>query len=398
MKTTNFFSVTLMKRSIRSNVLLTVVIVFIMIMMSTVVNYAISIMPAPKGGDTDTEAQEKFFSYLSVLSVSNKMSGSELSYSDFINSEDKTIYETVLSSAKQNPMLSDAEIDFTTEEFQAVIDTLSDGDISLETYVEQFEYAYALGNSSGVFSGDDLDMERMVTVTLETMGVDSETVEKMGEMDMTTMLNQMYFTVIGLLPILIYVVIVANGLIASQVDSGSLAYVLSTPIKRKAVTITQTVFMVIVPLVMLTLVCISRIVTTKIFYDEVNVPKIVMLYFGMYLLIQAIGSICFLGSCIFDLSRKSTAFGGGFTVWFFLASLLGMFGMDNMVDVGMGVESLGIFNKLTLIGLYDIQSISTVGTDNVDTAFVPKLCILAAAAVCCYTVGSVRFCKKDLPL
>lgn len=68
---------------------------------------------------------------------------------------------------------------------------------------------------------------------------------------------------------------------------------------------------------------------------------------------------------------------------FFLASLLGMFGMDNMVDVGMDVESLGIFNKLTLIGLYDIQSISTVGTDNVNTAFVPKLCILAVAAVCC---------------
>lgn len=398
MKTTSFFSVTLMKRNIRSNVLLTVVITFIMIMMSTVVNYAISIMPASKGGSADTETQQKFFSYLSVLAISNQMSGSELSYNDFINSEDKAAYEMIFNSAKQNPLLSDAEIDFTTEEFQAVIDKLSGGDISLETYVEQFEYAYALGNVNGVFSGDTLEMERMMTVTLEITGVDPDTIEKMSEMDMTTMLNQMYFTVIGLLPILIYVVIVANGLLASQVDSGSLAYVLSTPIKRKAVTITQTVFMIIVPFVMLTLVCISRIVTTKIFYGEVNVQKIATLYFGMYLLIEAIGSICFLGSCLFDLSRKSTAFGGGFTVWFFLASLLGMFGMDNMVDVGMGVESLGIFNKLTLIGLYDIQSISTVGTDNFDTAFVPKLCVLAAVAVCCYTVGSVRFCKKDLPL
>ncbi|MDE5992715.1 MAG: hypothetical protein K2G87_06655, partial [Oscillospiraceae bacterium] len=158
MKTTNFFSVTLMKRNIRSNVLLTIVITFIMIMMSTVVNYAISIMPAPKNNDTDAEAQKKFFSYLSVLAVSNQMSGSELSYNDFINSEDKTAYEMIFNSAKQNPMLSDAEIDFTTEEFHAVIDTLSDGDISLETYVEQFEYAYALGNVNGVFSGDTLDM------------------------------------------------------------------------------------------------------------------------------------------------------------------------------------------------------------------------------------------------
>lgn len=92
------------------------------------------------------------------------------------------------------------------------------------------------------------------------------------------------------------------------------------------------------------------------------------------------------------------AFGGGLSVWFLLASLLGMFGSSNMVDIGMGVESLGIFNKLTLIGLYDIHSIATVGTDSVDTAFIWKLGILAAIAVVCYVVGAIRFQKKDLPL
>ncbi|MDE6599082.1 MAG: hypothetical protein K2K34_03275 [Oscillospiraceae bacterium] len=61
-----------------------------------------------------------------------------------------------------------------------------------------------------------------------------------------------------------------------------------------------------------------------------------------------------------------------------------------MVDIGIGVESLGIFNKLTLIGLYDIQSISTVGTDNVNTAFVLKLCVLAAAVIKPYQMIFVK--------
>ena len=113
---------------------------------------------------------------------------------------------------------------------------------------------------------------------------------------------------------------------------------------------------------------------------------------------EAIAGICYLGNCIFNQSKKAMAFGGGLSVWFFIASLMGMFGSKNMVDSGMGVEALGIFNRLTLIGLYDIESISTVGTDSLNTAFIWKLGILAAIAVICYVAGAIRFQKKDLPL
>ena len=78
--------------------------------------------------------------------------------------------------------------------------------------------------------------------------------------------------------------------------------------------------------------------------------------------------------------------------------MIGLFGSENMVNTGMGVEELSIFNKLTLVGLYDVDALATVGTSNVDTAFVWKLLILLAVAVVCYTIGAVRFSKKDLPL
>ena len=86
------------------------------------------------------------------------------------------------------------------------------------------------------------------------------------------------------------------------------------------------------------------------------------------------------------------------TVWFFLASLLGMFGAKDMVNMGFGAEALNVFNKLTLVGLYDIKAISTVGTGSVDTTFIWKLIVLGVIAVVCYAVGALRFQKKDLPL
>ena len=79
-----------------------------------------------------------------------------------------------------------------------------------------------------------MTLSECLDITLETMGVSSELREKMGSMDTSAMINQMYFTVTGLLPIFILVVILANGLIAERVDSGSMAYILSTPTKRSA--------------------------------------------------------------------------------------------------------------------------------------------------------------------
>lgn len=90
------------------------------------------------------------------------------------------------------------------------------------------------------------------------------------------------------------------------------------------------------------------------------------------------------------------AFGGGFTVWFFLATLLGMFGSEDMVKMGFGAEALNVFNKLTLVGLYDVGSISTIGSGDVDYTFLWKFAILIVVAIS--IAGSLRFQKKDLPL
>lgn len=392
-KETKYFSKTLLKQDIKSNRILAIVILVIMIMMSTVINFAMSIMSENTSTEDFTDQQKDFYSYLYVMASYNDMAHTDLSYDDFAAAKDKSQYEAAFAMLNKQ-----SDMDLSVEGLETVAAQLGKSEVSLDTYVKQFEYTYALGQVKGCFSGKDLNIEDMMDTMLEVMGVSPDLIKDMSEMDMTTMLNHMYYTVMGLLPIFLYIVIVANSLLADQVDRGSMAYVLSTPTRRSAVTITQAFFLIVSPLLILMLVCISRIISSYVFFDEVNVTKIIVLYLGMYILVEAVAGLCYLGSCLFSLSKKSMAFGGGLTVWFFLASLLGMFGSDNMVSMGVGVDSLSIFNKLTLVGLFDIDSIGTIGSDSLDTTFIWKLAILAAVAVVCYVAGSLRFQKKDLPL
>lgn len=392
-KETRFFSGTLMKQNVKSNYVLVVAILVIMILMCVVTNFAKSMIGADKSSADVTDAQQEFYSYLYVMASYNDMAQTALSYDDFEKASDKSQYEAAFELMNQQ-----ADMELSVEGLEQAAAELKQSDISLDTYVHQFEYTYALGQVKGCFSGEELDIEDMMNTMFEVMGVPADLVENMSEMDMTSMLDQMHFTVMAILPMLLFIVFASNSLLVDQVDQGSMAYVLSTPTRRSAVVITQAAFLLIAPFLILAVTCAARIISTFVIFGEADVLEIIVLYVGMYILLEAIAGICYLGNCIFNQSKKAMAFGGGLSVWFFIASLMGMFGSKNMVDSGMGVEALGIFNKLTLIGLYDIESISTVGTDSLNTAFIWKLGILVAIAVICYVAGAIRFQKKDLPL
>lgn len=394
-KTARFFSGPLMKQNIKSNWLLTVVICLVLCMMTTVVSFAMTIMGSERTvTDDKKDAQTELYTHLFAIASYNQMTDAKLSVEDFLSAEDKTVYDTVFNRMSQQS----EEADFSSEQFSSAIDILKDENGSVDSYVAQFEYVYALSDEKGVFSGEELTIDDMLETMLSAMGLPADRLTKMAEMDTTSMLNTMYFTVMGLLPIFIFIVIVGNSLIVNQVDSGSMAYVLATPTKRSAVANTQAIFLVVTPIIICAVGCIARNIASIVFTGETNVKMYIALYFGMYLLAEAVGGICYMGSCLFNQSRKATAFGGGIAGWFFLASLLGMFGAEDMVNMGIGVEELGIFNKLTLVGLYDIHALSTVGSAEVDYSFVWKLCVLAGVAIVTYIIGNIRFQKKDLPL
>lgn len=394
MNTTKFFSWPLMKQSISANKVLAIACTVVLCLMTVVTTFASNLIASTSDSEDYTDAQTEFYSYLYVLASYNEMAGTELSYADFSESDDTSMYDTVfdMMSAQSE------ELNLSSAGFAEAADTLSGSEIGLDSYISNFEYVYALGSVKGCFSGDDLDIEEMMSNMLNMMGISSDLVENMGEMDTSTMLNQMYFTVMSLLPILLFIIFAGNALVVDQVDKGSMAYILSTPTKRSAVVITQAIYMIVTPLIMVGCGFVTKLIACSVFVGEVDVAKYAALYGGLYLLTEAMASICYLASCIFNLSKHALALGGGLNVWFFICSLLGMFGSENMVSVGIGVEELGMFNRVSLVGLFDIDALGTIGSGAVDNSFVPKLIALAAVAIVCYVVGAVRFQKKDLPL
>ncbi len=393
MKVTKVFSVPLFKQSLRANRVLLIACTVVLCLMTVVTTYAGNLIAGTESEDL-TDAQTDFYSHLYVLAAYNEMMGTDLSYDNFASTDDTTMYETVfeMMSAQSD------ELDLSVEKFAESAELLAESDVGLDVYIENFEYVYALGATEGVFTGNTLDVSTMMTNMLEMMGMSSDMLNTMSEMDTSAMLNQMYFTIMCLLPIILFIIFAGNELVVDQVDKGSMAYVLSTPTKRSAVVITQLIYMIVTPLIMVGCGLIVSLAATRAFTGEVDVVKFLALYGGIYLLAEAMASICYLASCVFNLSKNALALGGGLNVWFFLCSLLGMFGSETMVSMGMGAEMLGVFNNLTIVGLFDVEALGTVGSGAVDYAFVPKLIALVVIAVVCYAVGAVRFQKKDLPL
>lgn len=393
---TRGFSPVLFRYTVRSNRILMLVILLVFCLFTVATNMAASLLVTDSHCAADAEDQKIFFTYLGAMAAYNAVTGADLSYDGFASDPSDSRYDDAF--AGYNASAPEGSIHLDRAGLEETVQRIRQTDTDPGTLVRMFEYQAALQGQSGIFTGTELSTADLVSTMLESMGVSMEDMERMQEMDLSVMITRVYYTAMGALILFLFVIIAANALIAGPVDRGSMAYFLSAPNRRSAVALTQLVYLVVIPLGIILVGGTLRIVSTQILFGEVCVPRLLCLFLGMYIMVEAIAGICFLCSCIFNDSGRALGIGGGFAVWCFLASLLGMFGTKDLLDMGIGVEALGIFNKLTLISLFDINAIQTIGTGSVDTSFVPKLAILLIIAAVTYAAGVWRFERKDLPL
>jgi ABC-2 type transport system permease protein len=89
-------------------------------------------------------------------------------------------------------------------------------------------------------------IQRMVDMVADMPGVSDRMGEMMSrEFSLLGMLSNSFYGMNGILLPLVFIIMTANSLIASQVDRGSMAYTLSTPIKRIKVVSTQALYMIV---------------------------------------------------------------------------------------------------------------------------------------------------------
>ena len=194
--------------------------------------------------------------------------------------------------------------------------------------------------------------------------------------------HYLYGFIIVIFPI-IYIVLTSNKLIAKHVDSGSMAYLLTTPNSRAKIAANQA-FYLLISLAALLMVDVGILIALSVsmFPGMLDVGKFLALNLVTYLVLAVVCGISFLFSCLFNDTRRSLAFGGGIPVAFFVIKMVSEISSD-----------LDWLKYLTLYRIINIDKILVDGT----YAVVSSLILIGAAAV--LFLAAIRiFDRKSLAI
>lgn len=310
---------------------------------------------------------------------------------------------------------------------QKIVDQLADYKVSRETYDQmgfdykkvkdisyegmleyQDKFNYQLNNLPEDIKNDSVKYKESYDKIHEDLKLEvagslldrlpqnvSDGISELGTMDLYGLIvGSIFFKMAGLLLPIIYVIMVSNNLVASQVDTGSMAYVLSTSTRREEVTWTQSVFLIGSLFLMFVCTTITSCICFRIanVTTDLNYGKLVLINLGAFLTLFAISGINFFTSCYFDRSKKAMALGGGFSMFFLVATMLGLFGSPVIPSV-VRISALNNFNYVSIISLFDVVSILKG-----EYMWIWKVAILVLIGLVGYITGAIKFKKKDLPL
>lgn len=224
----------------------------------------------------------------------------------------------------------------------------------------------------------------------------SGAIEEIGRMDIYGLIvGYIFYKIAGLLLPMIYMILSINNMVAGAVDSGSMAYILSTGTRRESVTATQGLFMVLSLFAMFACTTASSVLCFTSLHSmntAITLGGVLLMNLGAFLVLFALSGFCFALSCHFNRSRTSLAVGGGLTIFALVATIVGMFGSEIVPSI-IRFDALNIFNYFSIITLFDVMDITRHSL-----SIIWKLAILLVIGVAGYIYGTLRFKKKDLPL
>lgn len=199
---------------------------------------------------------------------------------------------------------------------------------------------------------------------------------------LTSFMASYYYGFIVILFPMILTIVMSVKLISRYVDRGSMAYLLSSPVRRSVIAGTQAAFTVLSFALLFGLVSLSGYLICEAgFPGELEAGKYWMLNVMAFVLFMAITGISFLASCSFDDAKASSMLGSGLPLAFYVIHML-----SNVSERTVWLKNLTIFS------FYDVDRIM---------AGEPTLAgglALMAIAVCCYAAGIAIFSRRDIVL
>lgn len=181
----------------------------------------------------------------------------------------------------------------------------------------------------------------------------------------------------------VYIIILANRLVAKYVDNGSMAYLLAVPEKRRKTVTSQAVFLVLSLVVMVVYITCLLLATEQIMFPgELDTAAFIRVNVGLLGLMVFLAGVCFCASCLCNESKISTGIGTAVVVYAVLVQMISR--------VGDKFEYLKYATPLTL---FDVDGLSA--GDGKAWLMCGVLYVVGILLMC---VGIVRFSKRNLPL
>ena len=279
----------------------------------------------------------------------------------------------------------------------------------VDSYAASGITSYRTYKDDSLTNGYNAHEAQLIAVSKGSLGVinqlPSSIQDSLNEMgDMNTygiIVGVIAFGIAVLLIPMVYTVLTANSLVSEKVESGSLAFTMSTPISRQSFIFTSGVYLVFTEIFMaVVLIAVSVIAQILGGYigsgdllTSLPLLDILAYGFGNFMVSLAISGICFMSSCWFNKTNNNIGVSGGLSIFFFICAILGLFA-TKAIPGTIRIETMNIFNYCTIFSLFD--SLAVMNGDWF--LYFMKLIGLLGITVITYIIGSIKFTKKDLPL
>lgn len=236
--------------------------------------------------------------------------------------------------------------------------------------------------SVGMFDPEGAKLINSLMTMLPEVVVKAFGFDQLGTELTTYIAGYLYGFILVIFPI-IFIVFTANSLVASQVDKGTMAYILSNPIKREKVIVTQIIFLVTTISALIAYSALVVIVMSAIMWPGMlDVWNYILLNLVTIVLLISIGSICFLFSAIFNSSKYSVGASTAVVTVFIMANML------RSVS-----EELSFLKIFTPISVMDTNRILT--DSGYSYIVIASFAIFSAVM---FTLSVIVFKKKDLAI
>lgn len=219
------------------------------------------------------------------------------------------------------------------------------------------------------------DMTRAMPGMMAAVGM------KAGAANLTGFLSSYLYGFILIVIPMIFTIITANRLIARYVERGSMVTLLSAPVKRTTLALTQlTVLLTGILILLLFVTALELTLASAQYPGQLDIGQLLLMNLGLLCLHLFIAGICFFCSCLFNDTKYSLGFGAGVPTMMYILQMLS--------NTGIKAAFFKYFSFFTLYNPEKLQAFSF--------SAILGIVILLVGASILYFSSIVVFSKKDL--